>query len=152
MHDQPAAKAETIIRVETISPLPDDEQAGDGDLQSAQESFESLLKLYIKDLLEDLGLKTTVKLDVVWISEEPEPNSKARAVFVNGHECRAPFVSSLPLNPMKSRSLAGWAVEMIAANVELLLPWSFSDNLREAWSSKSDRTLSLLQADAFNTL
>jgi hypothetical protein len=152
MDDQPAALAETIIKVETISPLPDNDQPEDGDLNSAQESFKSLLKLYINDLLADLGLKTTIKLDVVWIAGEPEPNSKARAVFVNGRECRVPFVSSLPLNPMKSRSLAGWAVEMIAANFELLLPLSFSNSLREAWSSKSKSCLSLLQADAFNML
>lgn len=152
MDDQQAAVANTVIKVESIPPLAELNDPSRGDLNAAQDHFEKLLEVYLRDLLEDLGLKTTLTLDVVWNNADGDANSKARAVFINGQECRTPFVSSLGKTHMRSRTLAHWAAETVAQNAELLVQLSVSNILREAWSSQSKTCLPLLQEDAFNNL
>ena len=152
MDDQQPAVGNTVVKVESIPPLADLNDPSRGDVNAAQDHFEKLLEAYLKDLLEDLGLKTTLTLEVVWNNVEGDAKSKARAVFVNGQECRTPFVSSLRKTHMRSRTLANWAAERVAQNAELLVQLPVSNILRETLSSQSKTCLPLLQADAFNML
>ena len=152
MDEQLATVANTVIKVESVPPLAESSDAGGEDLKAEQDHFEKLLAAYLKDLLEDLGLKTNLKLDVVWNKVDSYANDKVRAVFVNDQECRTPFVSALGKTQLRSDALANWAAETVARNAELLVPLSVSNILRETWSSPSTMCLPLLQADAFNML
>lgn len=144
--------ADAVLRVEIfftpekLQALNDDQQPG-----TEADAFEAVLKGYLGGFVTDLGLRTSINLEVKWLSENEIDAGPPFQVFINEQHCRMPLRAKAP-KIINHRQLAFEVADVVKHNSALLLPESLSDALRKQWSTGQEPWLSVLDSKSFNSL
>lgn len=117
--------------------------------EEAQDFRRHLLK-YLNDLLEDLTISASVSLIITYSKNKDKFTMTSYQVTINEHRCRLPIPSLVPQD-VQALELSRSVAKGVCRNLELFLPVSLTDKIREQWSSEDgEEYLTGVSPDGFH--